>query len=318
MKLYRTTAISGALLSSACATLPAEEATSFQALSKANTTAFEQQVADEEGARLSIARRLLWNSDGVASAQDCAELDEKPCLVTYTAGGTSGGFVAPVTNSRAVLGSINRYADLMKQLAEAEDLADVKAKAEGAAGAASSLAALTGIGAIATPIIKAATLTFNIGLKEKRRKLLLSIAKDTHPAIAEAAARLTKISSLLAANVATASSRRVDALEQSIIDDKEEEVALRASLVTAKAPRPDLSERIEFLQTRRGDSLTEMIIRADDVNKSRRLKTKSFDSLVKGHLAIITKLENPHGSQLEAMKNISDYLTLIDEIGGSE
>lgn len=310
-----TAILAGGASLGGCATLPAEEATFFQTLSKANVSAFDQQVKDEESARLALAARRLRNGDSRVDLLNCRELDKQECQITVD-NAADASFKAPVSNSRAMLASIVQYADLMKQLADAADLDQIKAKAEAAAGAVSTVATVVsaGAGAVITPVVKFAALASHARRKEKRRNLMLEIANEAQPAIEQAAKLLQANSGLFRANGATYAGRHLVALRQQIDDDTVEAKTLRAAIAGTKAPRPDLRDRLELVEQRKGESLAAMLPLTDRVNAPRRLGGHSYLVLADAHSKIIEKLKNPKGSQEEAMKNLTEFLTILEAI----
>ncbi|HEX8555321.1 MAG TPA: hypothetical protein VF695_11490 [Sphingomonas sp.] len=317
----KAVAVGGALIVAsflnACAHLPAEQATAFQSLAKVNASALDDAIKRDEEERISLAQSMIREGMGKPILLNCESDAKEACVVTYALDdGTSRQFRPLAQNSKALLGSIVRYSDLMAQLCEAKDLDTIKTKSEAAAGSVAALAMLTGVGAIATPIMSATALLVNGSWREKRRSALLRVAQAADKPITVAADKLTAIAKRLATNAGLGAADRLDALQTRMNDDAGEVALLSAALHGAATPQPELRGRIELLQARRATDLAALVTAADEVNKARQ--PRSFESLKNGHAALIASLRDPKSSQEDTMKFISEFGVILDQLSSSK
>lgn len=304
----------GVLTLSSCASLPAKEATAFKELATADRDAFQNLADNQQKSRLSDAQSLLrQNLIRVEVAGDCKSNSATDCLVTYTmVDGTAGpAFATPAPNSRALLSAISRYGDNMAQLAEAKDLTTVKAKSQAAAGSVKALATL--LGPVAAPIgviIDAAVFAGNAGLKEKRRRAMLTVAKAAQPKLADAAEDLTEIAKLMSDDIRAGSAAEIRDLRRRIKEDQEQERRLKARYGRNIQVRPNVADRIDRLQDRRSENLSKLVNAAEALNRSRA--ALKFDKLAEAHALLIQSLEDPDASIEEAMTDINEFLALLE------
>lgn len=306
-----------ALLSGCASTLPAEEATAFRTLATADKSAFDGVVDTELAVGLERSQRLLAGGDGLVTLKSCKRDDTVDCTVSYNVANTEYQLIRSAPNTRALLGAIVRYADAMAELAEAKDLDTVKSKAEGAAGAVKSLAALTPVGAIAAPIIDALTFAGDQQLRGKRRRALLRVATAARGPIAGTVTVLTEESNALKQSVLAGGSENIAATQASIIKSQQEERALLNGQPLAQARLTQAQrERVGVLRAERAAALARLVDQSQQIGSARKLGAE-WGKLNKAHDALIAKLQNPKLSIEDAMADIDAVLVLLDGIKGA-
>ena len=284
---------------SACATLPAPEATAFHKLATANRDAFDGLTWRERAALSDLAIRRVGAGQGTIRQQHCGPDDDAECRLDYDLDGTGITLGVAAPHTRALIGAVARYGGQMADLAEAKDIKELDDKAAAAGGAVRGLIAvvLPGSDAITKPIVDAAVLALHGKLVAKRRQLLLVNAQAAKPAIDTASSRMTEIAGLAKQNILIASAASIRRAQRALGD-------LRP---------PDKPGARDPFQAQRTDEAAALIHAGRDLNGARRLTT-DFSDLAKAHDALIAKLRDPKVSLEGAEAYLDNFLALLDDV----
>lgn len=284
---------------SACATLPAPEATAFHKLATADRDAFDGLIGRESAALSELAIRRVGAGEGTIRTQHCGPDDSADCRLDYALDGTAIVLGAAAPHTRALIGATARYGGQMADLAEARDIQELDDKARAAGGAVRGLIAvvLPGSDAITTPIVDAAVLALHGKLVAKRRRLLLVNAEAAKPAIDTAAARMTEIAGLAKQNILIASAASIR----------------RAQRALGDLHLPDPPGANDPLRGERTDAAATLIRAGRDLNGARLLAT-DFSALARAHDALIAKLRDPKASLDGADAYLDDFLAVLDDV----
>lgn len=284
---------------SACATLPAPEASAFHQLATVNRDAFDGMIGRESAALADLAIRRTGAGEGMIRTQHCGPDDDVDCRLDYELSGTDIALGAAAPHTRALIGATARYGGQMADLAEAKDINELDDKARAAGGAVRGLIAvvLPGSDAITRPIVDAAVLALHGKLVARRRQLLLVNAEAAKPAIDTAAARMTEIAGLAKQNILIASAASIRRAQRTLGD-------LRA---------PDQPGAKDPFRGERTDAAAALIRAGRDLNGARQLAT-DFSALAKAHDALIAKLRDPKASLEGAAAYLDNFLALLDDV----
>lgn len=306
-------------VASACATLPAPEATAFRALAKADKGAFDDVVDSEARVGLQRSQRLLAGDDGRVVLNNCGRAAVDDCTVTYTVAGTDYALVRSAPNMRALLGAIVRYSDAMAELCEARDLETVRSKAEGAAGAVKALAGvIPGAPAITGAIVDAATFAGNERLRDKRRRALLGVALAARAPIAAASGVVAEQAAALKESVLAGGSENILATQAGILNGQaEERKLLKGKTLDQARLSPARRARIEALREGRAVALAALVDQSRQIDRARKLGAE-WGKLSEAHEALIAKLKDPKASLEDALADIDAVLALLDAVKGDK
>jgi len=303
-----------AMLAGCAQTLPAPEGAAFAKLAAADKDAFGSLADQDAAAGLAVSQALMEDNAGRVVIDGCGSAATGDCTLTYTVAGTDYRLITSGVHARALIGAIARYSDQMSTLAQAKDLDDLKAKSQAAAGSLKGLAAVAapGVGLIATPIIDAALFIGDASLRDKRRRAMLKIALAAQLIIERSAKALEDEAVLFKSDILKNAALSITRTQGTIIDNQARERAFLGRRKPASLSPADYSQ-LEALRDKRSAGLATLNQQARTLTAARRMPT-TFQPLIDAHKALIAKLQNPEISMEDAIAQVDQFLSILDEV----
>ena len=320
------TASAALLTLGACTTtLPEKAGAALGDLSKASLDAVDTaSLASEQAARRKAAQQLGAGEGALSLSPGCIvrPISDAPgtpgpgaCYPIWT---SAGGAPAPLNlrtpQTRAIFAAIADYGKAMAELSAAADVSTAQQKVDAVAKSISALSLATGYGALAAPIIDAASLLPKSKLVEDRRRALIEGASAMQPRLDRAVTILDATMAQMRQSIVANIAERI-AYDQLVIATSKEAQQLDLPQSHDARSHPDVAaiSRLQVDRAVRETAATDLMKATDDLQLARTMKV-TFNPLTQANRDFIAALQ-ARSTNLDAVEaDVAAFLKLGQDL----